>query len=90
MALTFTQKVRGKLGNKEFRVYEIQEDGSTTTIDASAIDLNYIDYAVVHLLGVMSAVTSYQYLSGALSGTYVTLANAGDASEKCVIQAWGY
>ena len=90
MALSFSQKIRGKQGNKAFRVYEVTVDGSATTIEASALDLNYIDYAIVQLIAPMSAVANWQYLSGAVSGTYVTLANAGDASDKIAIMAWGW
>ena len=90
MALTFSQKIRGKMGDKEFRLYEVTPDASATTIEASALDMNYIDYAVVQLIAPMSAVANWQYLSGTLSGTYVTLANAGDASDKIAIMAWGW
>jgi hypothetical protein len=90
MALTFSQKIRGKMGNKEFRLYEVTPDGSATTLDASAMDMNYIDYAVVQLIAPMSAVSSWPYLSGTLSGKYVTLANAGDASDKLAVMAWGW
>jgi hypothetical protein len=90
MALAFTQKIREKMGTKEFRVYEVNIDGSATTIEASDLDLNYIDYAVVQLNAAMSAVANYQYLSGATSGKYVTLANTGDASDDIIIQAWGW
>ena len=90
MALTFSQKIRGKMGNKEFRLYEVTPDGSITTMDASSFDLNYIDYAVVQLIAPLSAVASWPYLSGALSGKYVTLANAGDASDKLAVMAWGW
>ena len=90
MALTFSKKIRGKMGDKEFRLYEVTPDGSITTINASEIDLNYIDYAVVQLIAPMSAVASWPYLSGTLSGQYVTLANAGDASDKIAVMAWGW
>ena len=90
MALTFTQKVRQKVGNKEFRVYEVTPDASATTIDAANLDLNYIEYAEVQLRAPMSAVANWQYLSGATSGKYVTLANAGDASDVISITAWGW
>lgn len=90
MALTFTKKIRGKQGNKAFRVYEVQLDGSATTIDASAIDLNYIEYAIVQNIAPISALTDFQYLSGAVSGKFVTLQAAGDASDKIAIEAWGW
>ena len=90
MALTFSKKIRGNMGDKEFRLYEVTPDGSITTINASEIDLNYIDYAVVQLIAPMSAVASWPYLSGTLSGQYVTLANAGDASDKIAVMAWGW
>lgn len=90
MALTFSQKIRGKMGDRAFRLYEVTPDGSVTTIEASNLDMNYIEYAVVQLIAPMSAVTSWPYLSGAVSGKYVTLANAGDASDKIAVLAWGW
>ena len=47
MALTFTQRARTSLGGKAFRAYDITHDGSETSIDASDLDMNYIESAVV-------------------------------------------
>jgi hypothetical protein len=89
MALTFSQKLRMSMGNKAFRVYEVTHDGSTTTIEASDLDMNYIDYALVRSITALSSVADFDYLSGTVSGPYVTLANALSASAKCAIEAWG-
>lgn len=89
MALTFTQKIRGKMGSKEFRVYEVTQDASATTIEASALDLNYIDYAIPSLKDVLTAVAAHVYFS-VTAGKYVTLAAAGTASETVIVQAWGW
>lgn len=91
MALTFVEKLRGTTMGKAFRIYEVTHDGSATTIDASNLDLNYIDYAVVNGLTALSAVADYDYLSGVTGGnTYVTFANALSASSIAVVQAWGW
>jgi hypothetical protein len=89
MALTFTQKVRGKLGNKEFRVYEVTPDGSITTMDASSFDLNYIDYAIPTLKDVLTAVAAHAYFS-TTTGKYVVTGATHTASETIVVQAWGW
>ena len=47
MALTFTQRARLLVGNKDFRAYDVTHDGSETSIDASDLDLNYIETAMV-------------------------------------------
>lgn len=90
MALTFVEKVRGTTMGKAFRVAEVTHDGSITTIEATDLDLNYIDYAIVNGIFALSAMSDYDYLSGATSGTYVTLANALTSTTKCVIRAWGW
>jgi hypothetical protein len=91
MALAFVEKLRGTQMGKAFRIYEVTHDGSATTIDASNLDLNYIDYAIVNGLTALSAVADYDYLSGTTGGApYVTFANALSSSSVCVVQAWGW
>ncbi len=91
MALTFSEKLRGTQMGKAFRIYEVTHDGSVTTIDASDLDLNYIDYAIVNGLTALSAIADYDYLSGVTgSAKYVTFANALSAASVCVVQAWGW
>lgn len=46
MALTFSEKFRAGIGGKAFRAYEVTHDGSETSIDASDLDMNYIDAAM--------------------------------------------
>ena len=90
MALAFSQKIREKLGSKEFRVYEVTPDASATTINASDIDLNYISYAVPHLKDALTAVAAHCYFTGNAYGTYVVLGATHTGSETVVVQAWGY
>ncbi len=91
MALAFVEKIRGTTMGKAFRIYEVTHDGSATTIDASNLDLNYIDYAIVNGLVALSAVADYDYLSGTTGGApYVTFANALSSGAVCVVQAWGW
>lgn len=89
MALTFVEKVRGTMIGKAFRVYEVTGDGSTTTVDASDLDLSYIDYAIVNGISVLSGVADYAYLS-TTSGTFVVLGNATSTPCDFAIQAWGW
>jgi hypothetical protein len=91
MALAFVEKLRGTTMGKAFRIYEVTHDGSATTIDASNLDLNYIDYAIVNGLTALSSVADYDYLSGTTGGSpYVTFGSALSASTVCVVQAWGW
>jgi len=90
MALTFVEKIRGTMMGKAFRIAEVTHDGSVTTVEATDLDLNYIDYAIVNGITALSSVADYDYLSGAVSGTYVTLGSALSASSKFVIRAWGW
>jgi len=47
MALTFSEKFRAGIGGKAWRVVEVTSDGSTTSINASDLDLNYITEAMI-------------------------------------------
>jgi hypothetical protein len=90
MALTFTKRVRNKMGNKAFRLYEITPDGSVTTINASDIDLKYIEYATLALKDVMTAVAAHAFFTGNAYGTYVVTGATHTASEVLIMQAWGW
>jgi len=88
MANTFSEKVRMSMGNKAMRVYEVTSDTSTT-INASDIGLNYIEYAVLTPVTAMSSAADYPILSGITTGTYVTIVSQ-DASNVVAIEAWGW
>lgn len=47
MALSFSEKFRAGIGGKAWRVVEVTSDGSTTTINASDLDMNYIEEAII-------------------------------------------
>ena len=68
MALTFSIKVRGQIGGKEFRAFEVTCDGSTKTIDAASIEMTEFDSAIV---------TYRQDLSFAVSVNLGSLADGG-------------
>lgn len=61
MALTFSQKLRTTVGGKAFRAYEVTCDGSTLSINAADLELNYIESAVImgaaDLIGTVSIST---------------------------------
>ena len=84
MALTFTQRLRADIGGRAFRAYEVTSDGSTVSIDASDLDLNIIDSAMVagpaDITGTVS-ISGAQLIDGAGSTLTVTLTGAvlGDA-----------
>jgi len=89
MALSFSEKVRGTQGNKAFRVYEITHDGSATTVNASDLGMNYIEYAVMGPVTALSSQADFPRLSGTTYGPYVVMV-ALSSGAKDVIQAWGY
>ena len=70
------------------RVYVVTSDTSTT-INASDIGLNYIEYAVLTPVTAMSSAADYPILSGITTGTYVTIVSQ-DASNVVAIEAWGW
>ena len=88
MANTFSKKVRISMGSKAFRVYEVTSDTSTT-INASDLDMNYIEYAVLTPVTAMSSAADYPILSGTTTGQYVTIVSQ-DASNVVAIMAWGW
>jgi hypothetical protein len=89
MANTFSEKVRGMMGNKAFRVYEVTSDGSTT-INATDIGMNYIEYAIMSPKTALSSdAADYPRISGTTTGTYITVV-AQSASAVDIIEAWGW
>ncbi|OFW61315.1 MAG: hypothetical protein A2W01_11210 [Candidatus Solincola sediminis] len=89
MALTFTQKERYSVGGKAFRLYEITHDGSVTTINATDIDMNYIEAAIPVTTNVLSGVADVDRLSGTTSGPFITVV-AMTATSTFMLQAWGW
>lgn len=89
MALTFSEKLRVEEGRKQHVIYEVTHDGSTATINASNLELNYIDYALIHGKFALSAVSDFTYMSDT-TGLYVTINNALTATTIDIIEAWGY
>jgi hypothetical protein len=89
MALTFSEKVRMSMGNKAMRVYEVTSDGSVTTINATDLGMNYIEYAVLTPVSAMSSAADYPILSGTTTGVYVTMV-VQDSGNINAIEAWGW
>lgn len=89
MALTFSEKVRQSDGVKAKRVYEITSDGSVTTINASDLGMNYIEYAVLTPVSAMSSAADYPILSGVTTGIFVTMV-VQDSGNINAIEAWGW
>jgi hypothetical protein len=90
MALTFSEKVRLSDGNKAFRIYEITHDGSATTINASDLEMNFIEYAVMSPVSELSAVADFPWLSGTTTGQFVTMRGALSSAAINAIMAWGW
>ena len=45
MALSFSVKYRGNLDRKKLRIVDVTHDGSTSSISATSLELNYVDTA---------------------------------------------
>lgn len=88
MALSFTEKVRERLGRKRYHVYEVTHDGSATTVNASDVGLNYIDYAIATSNTALSGTADVPRLS-VTAGTFVAFGAATTASTIDVLQLWG-
>jgi len=91
MALTFSEKVAFSAGDKKFRLYEITGDGSTTTINATDLGMNYIDWAIMSpQKAALSSVADYNYLSESGPSIALTMAGAGSSGATMDLQAWGW
>ena len=79
MALGFSIKVRGQIGGKMFRAFEVTADGSTKTIDAASLEMTEFDSAII---------TNRQDLSLAASINMGSLGDgAGNTSSETVTGA---
>jgi len=92
MALTFTEKVRSQQGRRKMRVYEVTHDGSVVAINATDIDMNYIDYAVAGDVVIPTSITgdAITRLSIAGPSIAVSFANALSSGALSWVQAWGW
>ncbi len=88
MALTFSEKVSQRIGRKKYKVYEVTHDGSATTVDASSLGLNYIDYALVRSKTAMSSVADMARLS-TTAGSNVLFGGALSSGAIDIVEAWG-
>jgi len=83
MALTFTQKCKAQIGGMAFRAYEVESDGSTTTINASDLDLREIEIIFFQQRNDLSFATNLDFAeladaAGATSQVTATGAVLGD------------
>lgn len=87
MASTVVEQARGDCGGKALRSYLVTADGSNLTIDASALDLHYIDSAQVAGVS-MSGNVAPTLCVGA--GTYLLLSDTCVTGDTINLWAWGY
>jgi hypothetical protein len=91
MALTFTKKIEMSMGDKAYRLYEVTADGSTSTINATDINLHYIDHAILSpQKAALSSVADYNYLSESGASIALTMAGTGSSAAVMDLQAWGW
>ena len=89
MALSFSEKVSTRIGNRKYKVYEVTHDGSATTVDASDVGLNYIDYALSRPWTPLSDVTDWPDMSVS-AGIFVAFKDAASADAIDILEFWGY
>lgn len=87
MTLAFTQQARGSMGEKAFRSYSVTLDGSITTIEASSLDLHYIDTALV--TGVSMSGDIGPVLSTA-AGPFIVLGTTYVTGDVINLWVWGF
>lgn len=89
MALSFSEKVNTRIGNRKYKVYEVTHDGSVTTIEASDIGLNYIDYMLCRSNTALSSVADNPRMS-VTAGTFAALGAVASSATVDIIEVWGY
>ena len=91
MALTFTKKIQMSSGDKKMHIYEVTSDTATATINATDLEMNYIDYALVVPVTIPTSITgaAFPALTAAGPSTAVTCIVMSTGS-KFAIQAWGW
>lgn len=87
MSLSFTQKLRGKIGGRVFRCYDVTCDDSTTTILASDIGLHGMDTIMLTVDTLTSALAAP--ISIANSVGYAVLSEAPKTDSILTIWAIG-
>jgi len=93
MALTFTEKVKTRMGDKKFRVFQVTGDGSTTVMSADNFDMNYIDFAMIGpaVGGLSSGVyEDHAFLSADTSTTVIGMGAAGTSGAIWNLMLWGW
>jgi len=88
MTLAFTEQGRADIGGREFRCYQVTCDGSTKTIEASDLDMHYIESAMVGQKADISGTQSLDMgeLTDAVGST-VTVTHTGAVVGDFLLQA---
>ena len=91
MALALTEKVRGSVGGKAFRVYQVLGLSSgANVISASKCDLDYIDWAVyTPVKATISAGSTTLPVLKTSYGKVLTLSGIDTSADNGTLQVWG-
>jgi hypothetical protein len=92
MTLAFSKKLQMSSGDKKMHIYEITHDASTTTVNASDLEMNYIDYAITVPVTIPTSITGAAFPALSIAGPSIAVAYADVLSDGAVtaIQAWGW
>ena len=92
MSLTFTKKLRMSSGDKLMVIYEVAHDYATTTVNASDLEMNYIDYAITVPVTMVTSMDGAHFAVLSIAGPSTAVAYADKLCADCVtaIQAWGW
>ncbi len=94
MALTITEKFRATMGGKAWRTYEIVHDsGTTKSISAASMDLDYIDAIIgsqvnVSMVAAASNVIDMNYCSIAANNQSLIWASTIVCTQTITIIGW--
>jgi len=86
-SLTVAEQARGAVGGKIMKSFLVTMDGSNTTVDASDLDMHYIDSAQVAGVSMSGNVGAY-LCTGA--GTSIVIGDAFVAGDTINLWVWGY
>lgn len=95
--MTLTEKVRGDIGGKAFRVFEVAGVSAAVAyaLSGGALNLNHVLYGTyTPTICVLSAgsttIPTLKVAESSVGGTDITLSAHGVSGESGVLTVWGY
>jgi hypothetical protein len=85
-------KIQMSSGDKKMHIYEVTHDASTVAVNATDLEMNYIDYAICVPVTIPTSITgaAFPMLSIAGPSIAVSFSDALSSGAIVAVQAWGW